>query len=496
MKVQVYAAADENDWQWHISLAMAVDFTYWFERLGRSVRIVLLEPPVSIGQALALIDLLSSPSCKKRLSSITLETHLSICSPHLLRQDSLLQENNTLPIHRSYSTGKRNSSQANSDCFTPSNAIYPNSSSPESLSDFLQASALNSSTVDLRHSPAPDSRNNTFSFLPEELARLSSPMPTEIIQSLLFRSIDYDSWFTCALSVFPDNLITYDRLIEALHGRSLLSEEVIRLLEASGMTELLENGVWKDYIQAAYLNGDITLTNGLQSKRTRKFPEFWRRQTDYSCKRCGSGKLHFTPCYHCGTDCPYCEECLTMGRVRSCTLLIEGTKGSGGDEGNAFGLPDVKAGPRGMTGHKKTTRASANVLDTEVYLTPWGLSPAQTAASKEALAFLSGTLPDSSTDSKEAAGGAGILQNAGCSGGRAGSGRAAPSFLIWAVTGAGKTEMIFPLLQYELAHGRKIAIATPRRDVVLETAAAPDARVRGPQHRDAVRRRQPNLGKR
>jgi competence protein ComFA len=41
-------------------------------------------------------------------------------------------------------------------------------------------------------------------------------------------------------------------------------------------------------------------------------------------------------------------------------------------------------------------------------------------------------------------------------------------FLIWAVTGAGKTEMIYPLIAHEVAAGRKVLVATPRRDVVLE----------------------------
>ncbi|MCZ8523317.1 helicase-related protein [Paenibacillus mucilaginosus] len=43
-----------------------------------------------------------------------------------------------------------------------------------------------------------------------------------------------------------------------------------------------------------------------------------------------------------------------------------------------------------------------------------------------------------------------------------------PRFLIWAVTGAGKTEMIFPMIQYTLARGGRVAVATPRKDVVLE----------------------------
>jgi competence protein ComFA len=40
--------------------------------------------------------------------------------------------------------------------------------------------------------------------------------------------------------------------------------------------------------------------------------------------------------------------------------------------------------------------------------------------------------------------------------------------LLWAVTGAGKTEMLFPLLADALARGWRVAVATPRRDVVLE----------------------------
>ncbi|MCM3750186.1 DEAD/DEAH box helicase family protein, partial [Paenibacillus pasadenensis] len=43
-----------------------------------------------------------------------------------------------------------------------------------------------------------------------------------------------------------------------------------------------------------------------------------------------------------------------------------------------------------------------------------------------------------------------------------------PVFLLWAVTGAGKTEMVFPLLESVLQRGGKALLATPRRDVVLE----------------------------
>ncbi|MBH5320613.1 DEAD/DEAH box helicase family protein [Paenibacillus sp. GSMTC-2017] len=42
------------------------------------------------------------------------------------------------------------------------------------------------------------------------------------------------------------------------------------------------------------------------------------------------------------------------------------------------------------------------------------------------------------------------------------------NFLLWAVTGAGKTEMIFPLIDAVISRGGHVLIASPRRDVVIE----------------------------
>lgn len=42
------------------------------------------------------------------------------------------------------------------------------------------------------------------------------------------------------------------------------------------------------------------------------------------------------------------------------------------------------------------------------------------------------------------------------------------SHLVWAVTGAGKTEMIFPLIEQVLKQGQRIAICSPRVDVCIE----------------------------
>ncbi|BBP92620.1 hypothetical protein BsIDN1_62380 [Bacillus safensis] len=40
--------------------------------------------------------------------------------------------------------------------------------------------------------------------------------------------------------------------------------------------------------------------------------------------------------------------------------------------------------------------------------------------------------------------------------------------LVWAVCGAGKTEVLFHGIEYALNQGMSVCIATPRTDVVLE----------------------------
>src|SRR5699024_260180 len=40
--------------------------------------------------------------------------------------------------------------------------------------------------------------------------------------------------------------------------------------------------------------------------------------------------------------------------------------------------------------------------------------------------------------------------------------------LIWAVTGSGKTEIMFPVITQALAQGKRVCVASPRADVVKE----------------------------
>lgn len=125
------------------------------------------------------------------------------------------------------------------------------------------------------------------------------------------------------------------------------------------------------------------------------------------CMRCGNDqKSEFSkiPC-SCGEDCIYCLSCMQMGQLRLCTKLWHLA------EENDF--PKLK----------------------QPILTWQGrLSPQQAEASKAIV---------SSIDNKE-------------------------TRLIWAVAGAGKTEMLFEGIAAALAANKRVCIASPRIDVCLE----------------------------
>ncbi|TVX96128.1 DNA/RNA helicase [Cohnella terricola] len=229
-----------------------------------------------------------------------------------------------------------------------------------------------------------------------------------------------------------------------LAGRSLLQDEAAQLLDGAAAPSEQGMGALAA-LQLAALNGALQLTaavapkppapprRGLRFLAERLRPArllgraaMPRRPQELLCRRCGSGrdKLRRTNCAACGQACAYCEACLTMGRSRECGLLI-------------IGAPAVPTA--GYASHRREASSPSSLVER------WGLSPAQGDASAQALAFLSGPAPD--RDSLHES-----------------------SFLLWAVTGAGKTEMIFPLLEHVLARGGRALVATPRRDVVLELA--------------------------
>lgn len=133
-----------------------------------------------------------------------------------------------------------------------------------------------------------------------------------------------------------------------------------------------------------------------------------KRLFTYECFRCGNMKQSLfgkKPCLTCKRHVTYCRKCLDMGRVKSCHYLY------------------YYSGKPYLWQKQKTP------------LTWEGqLNPNQLKASHRLLANMK--------DSK--------------------------NILVWSVTGSGKTEMIFPVINKILQSGKRICLATPRKDVVQE----------------------------
>lgn len=127
----------------------------------------------------------------------------------------------------------------------------------------------------------------------------------------------------------------------------------------------------------------------------------------YCCRRCGNRdpQLFYSfACARCKQSCVYCRQCIMMGRVTQCTPLLEWI------------------GPK----------PDFHFEDALVW--SGTLSPSQAEASEKI---------------KEAV-------------------RERKDLLVWAVCGAGKTEMLFEGIEEALRLGLRTAVATPRTDVVLE----------------------------
>ena len=132
------------------------------------------------------------------------------------------------------------------------------------------------------------------------------------------------------------------------------------------------------------------------------------------CQFCGNtNPLEFAkgPCINCtGDECWYCLKCIAMGKVKECSVIIA------------------------------TPEEEQPFLRREEELAHYKhiLSAKQEQLSFECLAVVKQT---------------GFREH-----------------LLWAVTGSGKTEMIFASIEWMLQQGKRVAIAAPRVDVCVELA--------------------------
>ncbi|AOZ93231.1 DEAD/DEAH box helicase [Paenibacillus crassostreae] len=237
-----------------------------------------------------------------------------------------------------------------------------------------------------------------------------------------------------------------DVLAVSMQGRSLLKSEVDALL-----AEVAPNmaGGWFAAAQLAYLQGQLAFGAGVApAASSPRRGALWlhRRHKTLRCQRCGSVALGRTACASCGSAaCAYCEECLAMGRSRTCALLLRGAA-----------HPAV----RGTAGGSPTAAMGR-----------WGLSAAQSAAAGAALRFLNApAFAGATRQVLRSRADSAHSMNKRSTADQVQDHTMPDRFLLWAVTGAGKTEMIFPLLNSLLQVGGSVLVATPRRDVVLELA--------------------------
>lgn len=143
----------------------------------------------------------------------------------------------------------------------------------------------------------------------------------------------------------------------------------------------------------------------LRLKDLVKFTGFIEKGNKWFCRRCRSEVKAIEPSYClCNQACGYCTECIKMGKIKRCTMFYHIK------EPNKF---PIAIKPLAWEGQ---------------------LSKQQQAASDDIIQS--------------------ILKK--------------ETRLIWAVAGAGKTEMLFEGIEVAIEKGSRIAIASPRVDVCLE----------------------------
>ncbi|NGQ95624.1 DEAD/DEAH box helicase family protein [Brevibacillus sp. SYP-B805] len=195
-----------------------------------------------------------------------------------------------------------------------------------------------------------------------------------------------------------------EKLSAMIAGRALLWDEVARLGEQRGEVTV---GL-EEPLQWLVLQKRAAWQPAV-SLRLRK--SWLRHRLQAACERCGEqAAILFSFCHRCRQGCAYCPTCINMGRSKCCTpyICVSG---------------EVRSGDK--------------VRRSGVLAWKGALTPLQGQAAERARAF-------------------------------AASERPGGSFLLWAVCGAGKTELLFPAIAHTLEAGKQVLIATPRKDVVLE----------------------------
>lgn len=231
-----------------------------------------------------------------------------------------------------------------------------------------------------------------------------------------------------------------------LSGRKLLYNELQSVAKDQAEQPFFHN--FKDTLAMSIVQGTITISSSISLIAVQK------RQHFYRCMRCYNEKpnlAEFT-CLFCGEHCYYCKNCMVMGQSRTCNVLVVG------------GISSK------LVGQEQSLLPPQQVVSLKQY----HLSPAQEKVAEAGLHYIYEQLRSLNISSRQSDESNEIASCKSLAWPQLLQARLRSkidyerNYLIWAVTGAGKTEMIFPLIDYVTAQGGKVLLATPRRDVVLE----------------------------
>ena len=279
-----------------------------------------------------------------------------------------------------------------------------------------------------------------FRFRGGRIPSRDCPIEIRYWQKLLkseLRRRGFHLWQNVAISVieplespsyqFPPDLV--DSVTGLLQGRVLSYDEVRLVI---GRNSLSSPYPLRDLLQALALGGRIEIWPGLVSP----WPDY------YTCRRCGEkSQLERIDCPLCGRDnCVICLSCRSLGEMRSCRELYHGRGVDG--LGKARGFPGLK--PRFA----------------------FKLTPAQAMAATKLQSYVENWInhyPGACGGNDGAPPGDSYPLESACG--------VDAEVLVWAVCGAGKTEIAFEALALALQGGLRVIFAIPRRDVVVELAA-------------------------
>ncbi len=192
-----------------------------------------------------------------------------------------------------------------------------------------------------------------------------------------------------------------------LDGRLLLLEELIKLTLKVSIPDNL-NIKLHTLIQIGYLLENIKIESSVTYPYSFKKGKMFKENI---CNRCGSNtNIIIQSCSLCEDYCATCENCIVQGRSKSCIPLFY------------FHLNTPRTSPL------KTISLKSNKSIK--------YSPSQLRIANKLVKFIK------NKQSRE--------------------------FLVWAVTGAGKTEMTFPAIRLALEQGNKVLFTAPRKDVIKD----------------------------